>query len=268
MELSLFTPGLIAYLLFLAALLGGVMGSFATCMAWRITQGESFLSGRSHCDTCAHTLGLIDLVPILSWLFLRGRCRHCGVKISPRSFGAEFFCALAFVTVVLRFGLTAATAQALILTTLLLAVALVDYDTMLIPNGLLLAIFINWLAFLPLAGGDILSLALRGLLGGLTASVPLLVLVLLMDRVLGRESMGGGDIKLFFVTGLYFRWQETFFLLILSCLLGIFFGLLAARRPEQGEGSKPFPFGPAIAAAVYLSLLVAERAVGAYLALF
>lgn len=263
------TPAILIYVLFVTFLLGAATGSFAECMAGRIAAGQNFIRGRSHCDSCGHVLSVKDLVPIFSWLFLKGRCRFCGAKISARCVWSELVCAAAFIGVVLRFDFSLLTLQYLILTTLLLAIALVDYDTGLIPNGLLLAIGVDWLLFTPfLNDGAFLQNVRSGVIGALTASVPLLLLSLMMDRLLKRESMGGGDIKLFFFAGLFFRWQEVLFLLIVSCILGILFFLITKKTVGDPENPKAFPFGPAIAAGVYLSLLTAEPFISFYLGFF
>ena len=262
------TPALTAYLLFLTVVLGTVMGSFAACTAWRIAVGEDFLRGRSHCDECGHVLTAKELVPVVSWLVQRGKCRWCGTKISARCPVTELLCAAAFVGIVLQYGITLQTLQYLILTVLLLMVALVDYDG-LIPNGLLLAIVIDWAVFTPfLNGGAFLQNVGSGLMSGLAASVPLLLLTLLMDRALRQESMGGGDIKFFFAASLFFAIQGILFLMLVSSVLGLLFAALTKKTAGDPENSKAFPFGPAIAAGVYLSLLAAETAVEYYVNLF
>lgn len=72
--------GITAYILFITFILGCCLGSFADCMAVRLVSGQSVLSGRSHCDSCGHVLGVLDLFPVLSWLLLKGKCRYCGAK--------------------------------------------------------------------------------------------------------------------------------------------------------------------------------------------
>ena len=96
----------LTYCCCVAAVLGAVMGSFLNCAAWRIAHGESFLKGRSHCPACGHVLEPLDLIPVFSWLFLRGKCRYCGTKVSARYVLAELFMALVTVVCLLRFGLT------------------------------------------------------------------------------------------------------------------------------------------------------------------
>ena len=266
-DLLLEAPGLRAYLLFLAALLGLAFGSFAGCAASRLAAGESFVRGRSRCDACGHVLGPLDLVPVLSWLFLRGRCRYCGAKIPAACPVTELLSAAAFAALVWRYGLTLRTLESLVLTVLLLILALVDWETGLIPDRLLLAAGANFVLFAGLTGRFETALV-QGLWGGLALAGPLLALVLVMDKVLGRESMGGGDIKLFFVVGLYFSWREALFILITACALGIALALLTRKTTGDPENPRAFPFGPAIAAAAVVSLLAAEPVMAWYLGLF
>ena len=108
----------------------------------------------------------------------------------------------------------------------------------------------------------------RSLVGGLMLGVPLLLLVLLMDRVLKRESMGGGDLKLFFAVGLYFPWRELLPVVILSCITGLLLALLTRKTTGYPENPKAFPFAPSIALAAVASLLWAGPIVNWYLNLF
>lgn len=264
-----FSPSVVVYFLFIVILLGASMGSFAACMAGRIVSGEDFLRGRSHCDRCGHVLTGRDMIPIVSWFLLKGRCRWCGGKISARCPLTELLCAAAFTGLVLRYDISLQTVQYLILTVLLLSVALVDYDAGVIPDSLLLVMIVDWLVFTPfLNGGALWQNLACGLAGGLTASVPLLLLSLGMDLILKKESMGGGDIKLFFVSGLFFSWRGILFLIILSCILGLVFALITHKTTGNEENPRAFPFGPAIAVSVYVALLAAEPVMSLYLNLF
>ena len=250
------SPLLTAYIVFVTALLGLVFGSFCNAWAWRLVHGESIVRGRSHCALCGHPLGARDLVPLVSWLLLRGKCRYCGGPISPRYPAVELVSALYYVSVVLRFDLTRDALRLLILGSLLLVASLVDWDTMELPDGLLLGGAMAALLRLP---EDWKSL----LLGGVAVSVPLLLLVLLADRLMGRETMGGGDIKLVAVLGLHFGPLQSLFLLILACVLGLLLGAWMKKAKDA-----PFPFGPALALAGWLTALFGESAVSWYLSLF
>jgi leader peptidase (prepilin peptidase)/N-methyltransferase len=261
------SPAAAAYLLFLAAILGAVLASFAGCAVARILTGESFIKGRSRCDICGHVLSPRDLVPVLSWLTLRGKCRYCGKKIPAVSPVTELLTAVAFAAIVWRYGLSWTTLENLVFTFILLLVTLVDWQTGLIPDKLLLAGGANFVLFAGLKG-TFETVLVRGFWGGAALAGPLLLLVLGMDRILGRESMGGGDIKLFFVVGLYFSWREALFILIVACVLGIALALLSKKTAGDPENPGAFPFGPAIAAAAVISLLAADPAVSWYLGLF
>ena len=250
------SPFLSAYILTVTALLGLIFGSFCNAWAWRLVHGESIVRGRSHCAVCGHPLSARDLIPLLSWLFLRGKCRYCGAPISRRYPAAELVSALYYVSVVLRFGLTVDTLRFLILGSLLLTVSLVDLDTMELPDGLLLAAALAALLRLPDGWKS-------ALLGALAVSVPLLLLVLLADRLLGRETMGGGDIKLVAVLGLHFGPLQTLFLLMLACALGLCLGAAMKKAKDV-----PFPFGPALSLAAWGTALCGAPVVSWYLSLF
>lgn len=274
------TNGLRIYLCVIAFVFGTVFGSFINCMAWRIAHKESVLKGRSHCAKCGHILSAADLIPIISYLFLRGRCRYCKDTISPRYMAAEVVCGGGFVLSFLRFGLSFRTLQIIVLFCILLALSLVDFEIYEIPDRFILSGIIWYLASSWMAdrrlnlmgmtvsfleGGERLSFSawgtnlLAGMIGGLAIGGGMLVLSLLFDHVLGKESMGGGDIKLFFMTCLYLGLIQGVFCLILSCIIG----LLIAVVMRSGK----VPFGPAISLAAFFSLLYGESCVNWYLSL-
>lgn len=247
------------YSIVLAFVLGTVFGSFINCLAWRWVQGESVLRGRSHCAVCGHVLGPLDLIPLVSYLALKGRCRYCSTPISPRYMAAEVTLGLFFAAAAWRFGLSWQTVQAWALFTVLLGLALVDLDSYIIPDGFILAGLLIWLPTLALAFGDLIHTLAHAMSGAAMAAL-VLGLVLVFEAVTKKESMGGGDIKLFFMVGLYLGFWESLLNLILACLIGIVFaGIIRARL---------IPFGPAIALATALTLLFGGPVVDWYLSLF
>ena len=250
------------YVLLLAALFGAAMGSFINCICARLVKGQSALRGRSACPSCAHTLGSLDLIPVFSYLFLRGRCRYCGARIPKRCLYTELLGAALCLSLLLRYGLALQTAAYAALLFILMAAALCDLDTGLVYDRFILAGIGCFVLFALVQPAPVQTL-LRGLLGGAVCSVPLLLLVLAADRLMGRETMGGGDIKLFFMAGLYFSWQCGLLFIIFSCILGILFALLA----KKGRGVE-FPFAPAIAAGAWLSVLAAQPLLNWYIGLF
>lgn len=255
------TPGLTAYILSITFVLGLCVGSFLHCLSWRLVRHESVWRGRSHCAACGRTLSALELIPVASYLRLRGRCRYCGEKIPKTCPIAELVCGLVFLSLVWRYGLGWEGARLLLFACVLLTAALTDLDAMEIPDRLHAASIFIWLALLPLDSQPHAAF-FSGLLGACLVCVPLLGVVLLADKALGRETMGGGDLKLLFTTGLYFGWAGNLLLLITACLVGLVFALVARA------GGRAFPFAPAIAIAAWLVMLAGQPVLDWYFGLF
>ncbi len=253
-------PFAAAYLLFLAALAGACAGSFVNCAALRWPAGEKLPRGRSRCPACGHALGTADLIPVLSWVLLKGKCRYCGAPVSRRYPFTEALCALLWVSAAVRFGLTWETAEHCLLFSILLFLSLVDWDVMELPNGPMLAGAAAFLVFLPAHEAPLSRLA-QGAVGALALGGGLLLISLIMDRLLGRETMGGGDIKLLAMLGLYTGPAAGLFLLLLACFIGLAFAL------RRGRG-QAFPFGPALALAAWPAALWGRELAAWYLGLF
>ena len=257
------------YIFALAFVVGAVMGSFINCVAWRIAHGEDFIHGRSHCTTCGHILTPLELIPMVSYFMQKGKSRCCNEKISLRYPATELLTALVFVALVYKFGFSLNTLQFMVLSLLLLAVSLVDLETGLIPDGFILAGILNFVLFTILKDGMIFTGLLHGAIGGFSISLPILLLSLLMDKVLKKESMGGGDIKLYFMIGLYFSIKANVLLVLLSCIIGIAFNLLFQNiRVGEEENPLAFPFGPSIAMAAMVSVFFAEPILQFYFSFF
>ena len=247
-----------------AAILGAVMGSFLNCAAWRIAHGESFLKGRSRCPECGHTLGVLDLIPVFSWLFLGGRCRYCGKKVSVRYLLAELFFALVTVACLLRFDLTVVFLRNYVFLCCLFCLSLVDLEIFEIPDGCLIIAAAAWLVSQPFTGMSWREAAFH-LLAAVVFGGGLLLISLLLDSILRKDTLGGGDIKLYFVVGLYLGFAATLFSLLLACVLGLLFAFL---RKHFGKAiSDPIPFGPSIAAAAAVMLLFGDPVIRWYLGL-
>ena len=268
------TPMLAAYATVVATLVGLVMGSFLNCLAWRMTHGESVMHGRSHCTSCGHVLGPLDLVPVLSWVFSRGRCRYCGERVSWRYPATEVLCAVVYASLVVRYGLTLQTIELIAFASVLLVLSLTDLDEYVIPNVTIVVAIAIRLAYILAEGllgnGDVLVMLRDAAIGGMAVAVPVLLLALVMDRVLGRESLGGGDVKLLFVAGLYFGWQQCLFLLMAACAIGLVFAAIGRRGTNVGSESNArlIPFGPSIAAACWITMLFGDQVLRWYLTLF
>lgn len=237
------------YLTVLMAVLGAVLGSFFNCAADR----GGLPTGRSRCDRCGHVLGAGDLIPVVSWLLRRGKCRYCGGAIPKSCLAAEGAGAVLFAALALNFGPRPELVMWLILGSLLLLLSLIDWKAHTLPDGLLLAAAANRAVFLFLLGQPLLPTLGRMALGAFSVSLPLLLLSLVMDRLLGKETLGGGDIKLLFVMGLYMSWLEMVLLLFMGCVLALAWALGPGRRRAGAE----IPFGPFLSAAWLLAVLFA-----------
>ena len=234
------TPFITVYCCTLAALLGACLGSFLNCMAWRMVHGESVLRGRSHCDVCGHVLGARDLIPVVSYVLSGGRCRYCGAKLSARHVWGEAVSAAVFVSLLLQYDISLQVLEAWGMACILLACAFADLEGYIIPDRLIAVGIVLFIVSLFFAENPA-TRVLNGLLGGVGVAGAVLLLVLWTEKRSGRETMGGGDIKLLFLVGLFLGWQRALLCLILACLLGIGTGLCLAGR----EGSPPpFPGDP------------------------
>ena len=189
---------------------------------------------------------------------------HRVERRQPQDGVAQALCAVVLPALIWRYGLgSLATLRFVALFYLLVWVALIDIETGEIPDRQILSgiVFFAWMTVAR--NGDVGTVLLGGLLGGLAVAGPLLGLVLLADRIFGRETMGGGDVKLFFVCGMYFGWQLGLLHLILSCVTG-----LALVPLVRKDGSRELPFAPAICVAGALVMLFGEGLIAWYLSLF
>ena len=259
-DLSYLDTTALVYLRVLCVILGLCMGSALNCLAWRIANKKSWTKGKSICPACRHELHTRDLIPLMSYIFSKGKCRYCGEKISPRYPLTELGLAVIFVAVFLRYGFTLYTLDIMVLASCLFTLSLIDLDTMTIPDRFLIIPAVCQLVYAYYYGG--FASVWYALWHGLTLGGAVLLISLFMDKVLKKESMGGGDIKLLFVLGLFLDLPECLLLLVFSCVLGLVIALLL-RRSE-----KAFPFGPALSAGMLLTLMVGAPIVNWYLGLF
>ena len=255
------TPFLTVYCCALAAVFGACMASFLNCMAWRVVHGESVLRGRSHCDACGHVLGARDLVPIVSYLVSGGRCCYCGAKLSSRHVWGEVMGAAVFVSLLLHYDISLRLLEAWLLAGILLACSFADLEGYIIPDRFIAAGVVLFAVTL-LIEPEPLRRGLDGLIGGVTVAGGLLLLSLYMDKRMKRETLGGGDIKLLFLTGLFFGWKGNLLCLVLACVVGIVWGLAGKRRGEA------IPWGPSIAVGAWITALAGQPFINWYLVFF
>lgn len=229
-----------------AAALGLAFGSFVTLASYRLPRDEPIIAGRSRCPSCKTPLAARDLVPVVSWLLQRRRCRRCGAPVSPRYAIIEVVLGALFVAVYLRLG---AGVEGLFLAGLavgLVILAAVDIEAGIIPDKVLIVLAPLALAYQFALGDALAGLAGGALAGGVAAAVRLVFL-----RLRGREGLGLGDVKFFAVAGLWLGPMGVPGFMVVSGLAGAIF----ARLWRRMGGGEEFPFGPALALGLFLSLL-------------
>lgn len=242
-----------------AGILGLVLGSAVTAIAWRVPRGVSWARGRSACPHCGHELGARDLIPVLSFLLARGRCRHCSAKVSWRYPLTELWCGAWAVMVFRLVGPTWLFPPLLLWGALLVALFWIDLDEQLLPDVLTFpGTILGLVAALQLAHG-----ARHALLGVLVGSGLLWLLAWIWIRFRKIEGLGGGDIKLAAMFGVVLGWKLTLVTLFLAAFAGTLWGVaLIVRR--QGDGKTALPFGVLLAPAAMVALLWGDAWLSAY----
>ncbi|REB07176.1 prepilin peptidase [Sporosarcina sp. BI001-red] len=238
---------------------GLVFGSFYNVVGLRVPKKQSIVSPPSHCTICDRRLTGLDLIPVVSFVFLSGKCRGCGTKISPIYPLMELITGCLFALEFYYLGFSIELAVALLFISMLVIITVSDVAYMLIPNKILLPFGIA-IALLRVVSR--LEPWWDSFLG---AAVGFLVLFLI--AIVSKGGMGGGDIKLFFVIGLVLGTKLTLFTLFLAALIGSIVGIIHLRRTRQGRKT-PVPFGPSIAVAAVISYFYGNALVGWYLTLF
>jgi leader peptidase (prepilin peptidase)/N-methyltransferase len=243
-------------------IIGLFVGSFANVLIYRIPRGEEWVVTPSHCVHCGRRLGPFELIPVLSWLIQRGKCRGCGGRISARYPVVELLNGALWYLCVRAVGITPYLAPALALVTALLVAAFIDIDTQEIPNGVtvfILIVAVLWNAYAVFDGYGVL---LQNVIGFFTASGILLIL-----SIISRGGVGGGDIKLTAACGLLLGWKNMLLTLAAASILGVLVmvPVFLIKRMRRGT---PIPFGPFLAAGMVVSMLYGEAIIGAYLRVF
>lgn len=231
---------------------------------YRLPNKLSIIFPRSHCQVCKRQLTIFDLIPILSWIILRGQCRYCNTPISFRYLAVELLTGILFAFCFNEFGLGPELVKALILTSFLIVITFIDYDHQLILDkvviglagtGIGINLLINYIndlanyvginAFFFVEYISFMDMFFGALLGGG---------LLLIIAVASRGGMGCGDIKFAAALGLWLGWQYTLMTLLLAFLLGGVFGVIILALKIRGR-KDVIPFGPFIALGAWISLL-------------
>lgn len=238
---------------------GLFIGSFLNVCIYRLPREKSIVRPRSHCVMCGATLRIRDLIPLVSYLSSNGKCRYCERPISLQYCLVELLTAILFVICLSAIGVSGSLLNVLVLVSCLLIIAFVDYEFQVIPDKLLLAMTVYaGLIFLVSSGVNLTDRINAGLAGG--AFMLLIVFV-------SKGGMGGGDVKLAVVLGLWLGMKLLVLSLFIAFLSGGVVGsILLLLHIKKGKDA--VPFGPFLAFGSVISILFSESVIAAYWRLF
>lgn len=222
-------------------LFGIVLGSFYNVVGYRLPKGESIVKPPSHCPNCGHRLGPSELIPVFSYLFLGGKCKNCKQKISLFYPLFELATGLLFALSYLLFGFSIELAIALTFVSALLIIIISDYQTMIIPDEVLLVAITLILILIGIKDG--FSGVGTAFFNGLIAFGMMFLLKKFGDFLFKQESMGGGDIKLMFLFGLVLGYQMTIIAIFIASFIGLPISLIILYKKKDHI----IPFGPFLA---------------------
>jgi leader peptidase (prepilin peptidase)/N-methyltransferase len=255
---------------FLAFIFGAVVGSFLNVCIARIPKKESIVHPPSHCPNCKESIPAYDNIPLLSYLFLQGRCRSCGERIAPRYFLVELLMASLAVALYWEFGLGLAFFVSFVFVAALLVISFIDLDVRIVPDVISLPGIVAGLLFSVVGRYgiqdpfELVPSPLSALLGVLVGGGFLLALAWAYEAVTGVEGMGGGDIKLLAMIGAFLGWQSIPVTLFFSSLGGSVIGLTAMLI--KGVGRRyALPFAPFLCLGALLYLFFGKDLIQYYL---
>ena len=280
-DLNLLIPPVLAYII--VGVFGAIIGSFLNVVIHRVPLEESIVFPNSRCPSCSAVIAFYDNVPLLSYLVLGGRCRHCKKQISARYPAVELLTALLFLAVIWRDGLTFALPFDLVFVGALVALIFIDAEEMILPNvitypGMVFAVVAR-IAIPYLVGApyfDDLQSLTRGLLAGMPLPAASVIGALIgaligggslwlmgwtWEKLRGIEAMGLGDVKMMFMVGAYLGWRLTILTIFVGVLSGSVAGILLMARQGKRNMQMQLPFGVFLGLGAIVSLLVGSNIV-------
>ncbi|WKY44766.1 prepilin peptidase [Eubacteriaceae bacterium ES2] len=240
-----------------ALILGLVVGSFLNVIIYRLPIGLSIAKGRSFCPNCQAPIKWSQNIPIISYLMLGGKCKNCGQSISARYPLVEALTGLLSMVSFYVFGPSLQYLLVFVVMALLVAITFIDFDTMTIPNVLVVALMVPvLLSFFAFPEPNLLA----RMIGIVSVSVPMLVLTMIIP-----DAFGGGDIKLMAVAGFLLGWANTLLATFIALILG---GAVATYYILKKRKDKHMAFGPYLCIGIYLSMHLGSMIINWYLNLY
>lgn len=259
----------------LVFVLGACVGSFLNVCIHRIPRDESVVAPRSHCPHCGHLIAWYDNIPLISWVVLGAKCRHCGEPISSRYVLVEFLVAVLFFLIWMEYGMSVFTPVYWIVAGGLVVATFVDFEHYIIPDrislgGVVLGVILSFLfpvlhsqlsLFSRLAHWQALLQSAYGILAGAGT----LWLVAKVGRIIfKKDAMGMGDVKLLGAIGAFMGWRAVAFSIVVSSFVGSVVGIVLILLGGKEWQSK-IPYGPYLALGALLWIFFGADVWNAYL---
>ncbi len=249
---------LFTVLIYIIVILFGMMiGSFLNVVILRLPKGKSIVTAPSRCMDCGKKIKWYELIPVFSWLMLKGRCSGCKSPISAQYPLVEAVTGVLYAIIFCRFGISIETILYMSMTSALLALSVIDFRTYEIPAG--------FNVFLAVVGAARVAADLHNWHQYLIGFFAVSVFLLLVFLITGGRGIGGGDIKLMAVCGLILGWKLILVAFLTGCVLGSVLHLI--RMAVQKEGAV-LAFGPYLSLGVFIAALWGDKILNAYLSIF
>ena len=240
-------------------IIGLIIGSFLNVIIYRLPLNDSIVLPSSHCPNCKTRLKFFDLIPVISYIFTKGKCRYCGEKISLIYPIVEILTALLFLLTFLKYGLNTEFVIMLILISSLIVVSFIDLKYQIIPNiitfsfipmGLILAIIFSHITFINSLLGLIIPAG-----------------ILLLIAFIYKKGMGIGDVKLIGMIGVFIGWKYALISIFIGALIGSAYGIYMMLTDKMTRKTK-IPFGPFISSGAVIMILWGDVLINWYVGFF
>lgn len=254
-------------LVIIGGLFGLIIGSFLNVCIYRIPRHENIAFPASHCTTCGHSLSALDLIPVLSYIFLCGKCRYCKSKISPRYMLVEIIHSLLYMIVIAHFGHTIETIIYCFLSSIMLVLTMIDLEHMILPTkiiifGAIIGVIFRATQFILYKDYTVL---IDSILAAGIGCASFCTIFYVSKALLKREGMGFGDIRYIAMIGIFLSPKLLLVTMLLSAVIGSIYGLVQLYALKE---SREFPYGPFISIASFLSVLIGDEIVHWYITSF
>ena len=239
-----------------AFILGSIWGSFSNVCIKRLPRNLS-ISGRSYCLTCKKQIKWFDNIPILSFIFLKAKCRNCSAKIDNQYFLVELISAISFLIIVFFFGITLESLLLIILSIFFIIIYFIDLEHYIIPNELTYTLMV--IGFLKTYFTDANSFMFpdyfQSVIGGLMGFLIVWSIIFVYKKLKNTEGMGLGDAKFLSALGFWFGWISLPFILIFSSVIALSFSIPSLIKKTKTMSTQ-IPFGPYLILGCLLYLIL------------